>query len=366
MNYVGVMTGTSVDGLDLALIDPDISLRPTASYTAPFPNSLRTELIELASNGVNDIERLGAADVALGQFTAQTVNGFLADQSLKREEIRAIGNHGQTVRHAPNETYPFTLQIGDANVIAERTGIDVIADFRRRDIAAGGQGAPLVPDYHQRLFGKPDVARTILNIGGIANVSLLSTATDALTRGFDTGPGNALVDAWAKYCDVGPYDVNGDWARLGQLHKNLLGSLLRDPYYAKQPPKSTGKEHFNLEYIKSYLTEFADIEPANMQATLTELTAGTIVTAVKQHAPDCAEVIVCGGGRKNLFLMERLKALINPVRVWTSEDLDIDGDAIEAAAFGYLAWCFVNRRPGNVPTVTGATGPRVLGCLFPA
>ena len=366
MKYVGVMTGTSVDGLDLALIEPDSQIQPLVAETIAFPDRLRNSLVSLLTRGDDELKRLGAADVALGRFIAESVDQFLESVGCSKNQVRAIGSHGQTIHHAPNENYPFTIQIGDANVIAERTGLDVIADFRRRDMAAGGQGAPLVVDYHQALFGSQSVSRTILNIGGIANISLLPGKAESEIYGFDTGPGNALIDAWAQRNGQGQIDMNGEWARHGKIQDILLDILLQDHYYSITPPKSTGKEYFNLDYLENKLHQLPSLDPADVQATITELTAVTVAEATRLHAQMTEEIVVCGGGRRNTFLMERLKVNCKPTRLYVAEDFSLDGDAIEAAAFGYLAWCFINRRPGNVPTVTGAIGRRVLGSLFPA
>ena len=359
------MTGTSVDGLDLALLDLPNDLRPHGATTLKLPNQLREELLALAIPGSNEIERLGNADIELGEFIAQAILEFLRKHQIATSEVQAIGSHGQTVRHHPDATHPFTLQIGNGHTIAEQTGIDVIADFRPRDIAADGQGAPLVPIYHQKLFQHQQINRVVVNIGGIANLTILNSQEESVT-GFDTGPGNAMLDAWSQHCRQEPFDFNGDWANSGTVDEELLNRFLSDAYYLMPPPKSTGKERFNLQYVREALTSSPSKAAADVQATLLELTARTITDAIHKHAKQCQEIIVCGGGRLNSLLMARL-TLLNPERtVQTSEELGIDGDAIEAAAFAYLAWLFLERRPGNVPSVTGAKGPRLLGSLYPA
>lgn len=365
MLFVGVMTGTSVDGLDLALLDLPSNLKPQAFTTVPFASSLRERLLALSSPHNDEIFQMGEAHVELGHFIASTCLKFIAEQGTSTSEIRAIGSHGQTIRHHPNSEYPFSTQIGNGHVIAENTGIDVIADFRGRDIAAGGQGAPLVPSYHRALFGSGARFRVVVNIGGIANVTILSPE-DSSYNGFDTGPGNALLDAWVQECRNKPYDVKGSWARSGKLHKPLLDQLLSDPFYEATPPKSTGKERFNLSYLHGFTIDHPSVSPRDVQATLVELTAQSITSAIDEHASTCSEVVICGGGRLNEYLMFRLAAL-NPQRViQPSEALGVNGDAIEAAAFAYLAWQFIERLPGNQPNVTGAEGLRVLGCLYPA
>ena len=365
MLFVGVMTGTSVDGLDLALLNPNKDLRPIAAQTTPIPAALRQRLIALATPGADEITRMGEAHVQLGELIAVAVLSFLRQHGIEPNDIRAIGSHGQTIRHHPNTEHPFSIQIGDGNVIAERSGIDVIADFRGRDLAGGGQGAPLVPIYHQEVFGGERVKRAVINIGGIANVSILSP-TAAPPRGFDTGPGNALLDVWIRRCRSQSFDADGAWARGGRINGAFLESLLQDPFYRMSPPKSTGKEQFNLLYVERHRQHFSSVKDVDVQTTLVELTALTIITAVEQFAPECEEIVVCGGGRRNGYLMSRISALSLSRHVAGSEALGVDGDAIEAAAFAYLAWRFVHRLPGNVPTVTGASRPLVLGCLYPA
>lgn len=363
MLFVGVMTGTSVDGLDLALLDLPNNLRPQAASTTPFPPTLRERLIALTSPSRDEVTRMGAAHVQLGDFIASACLDFLAKHNINASKVRAIGSHGQTIRHHPTSNYPYSVQIGSGHVIAERTGIDVVADFRGRDIAAGGQGAPLVPRYHDSLFRDRNLSRVVLNIGGIANVSILDPES-SVSRGFDTGPGNALLDSWAQVCLDEPYDLDGTWAQSGNIYEPLLRQLLSDPFYEKPPPKSTGKEHFNLHYLQKFVT--ATDTQADVQATLVELTAKTVTSAIDQYAAASTDVVVCGGGRLNDYLMTRLQSL-NPARaIRPSESLDIDGDAIEAAAFAYLAWQFIERLPGNEPAVTGADGLRVLGSLYPA
>ena len=365
MLFVGVMTGTSVDGLDLALLDLPTDLTPRSARTSPFPPSLRERLIALGSSGTDEIVRMGEAHVELGDFIAASCLAFITELGLEPNEIRAIGSHGQTIRHHPNANFPFSIQIGSGHVIAEKTGIDVVADFRSRDVAAGGQGAPLVPSYHDALFRDNELTRVIVNIGGIANVSILSPEGSA-AKGFDTGPGNALLDAWIQECREIPFDEEGSWAKSGAIHEPLLSELLSDPYYERLPPKSTGKEYFNLPYLYRHIASFPNIAQEDVQATLVEVTTQTITSAIERHAAQCTDVVVCGGGRLNDHLMLRLKSLNMKRAIHTSESLGIDGDAIEAAAFAYLAWQFIERLPGNQPDVTGADGLRVLGCLYPA
>ena len=365
MWFVGVMTGTSIDGLDLALLDLPSDLTPKAACTVPLPDDLRENLRRLANPAYNDVDTLGETDVELGRFIAQACVDFIKGNGLQTTDINAIGSHGQTIRHKPEGLTTFTLQIGNGHVIAEEAAIDVIADFRGRDMAVGGEGAPLVPIYHNALFHSPDKARVVVNIGGIANITVLSDHESQLL-GFDTGPGNALLDAWIQDCRDEPYDKDGTWASRGEIHGPLLTHLLDDPYYLREPPKSTGKERFNLAYLKEKLERVPQCKVEDVQSTLVELTAMTITDAINAYVADCNEVVICGGGRLNQYLMTRLKTLNENRYVSESENFDVDGDSIEASAFAYLAWRFRQRLPGNVPSVTGASHARVLGCLYPA
>jgi anhydro-N-acetylmuramic acid kinase len=363
--FVGAISGTSVDGLDLALLEiDDLNLRILAGHTAPLPDGLRSQLLRLGRTGEDDLDAYGAADVALGRFIGDEVLRFLASQGIDPKAVTAIGSHGQTVRHRPTGPVPFTLQIGDPNTIAELTGIDTVADFRRRDMAADGQGAPLVPPFHQALFGSSTEDRAVLNIGGIANLTLLPAGAARPVTGFDTGPGNGLMDAWtAEHLDT-PFDADGAWGDTGTVDRALLDVLLADPFFDAAPPKSTGREYFNLAWLRQRLgakTRRAE----DVQATLRALTATAIAAGLSRWCPVAREVIVCGGGRRNHALMEELRERTGrPVQ--PAEAYGADGDIIEAAAFAWLAWRTVNGLPGNEAAVTGARGPRVLGAIYRA
>jgi len=361
--YLGTISGTSVDGLDLALLDLSDGIRFVATGTEPFPEDLRSSLLNLGQPGEDDLDKVGALDAELGQFIGDSINRFLLDRNLNATEIRAIGSHGQTVRHRPDLPVPFTWQIGDPNRIAEICRITTVADFRRRDMAAGGQGAPLVPLFHEALFRTTDESRVVVNIGGIGNLTVLDRNPSVPVSGFDTGPGNALMDAWCESNSGSPFDSDGDWARSGSLSDSLLEALCWDPYLAKPPPKSTGREYFNLDWLDQYTPH--EQSPVDIQRTLLEYTATTIIDAVDEWASPCERLIICGGGRRNGFLMSRLKAL-GGMPVDTSEDHGFDGDAIEAAAFAWLAARRMASEPGNASAVTGARGARILGALYPA
>lgn len=374
--YVGSISGTSVDGLDLALLTVGSDARPAAAdthteevrirfgpaATVPFPAPLRAALLALGQPGADDLDRIGQADAELGRFIGEAINAFLAQHAVAAADVSAIGSHGQTIRHRPDLPAPFTWQIGDPNQIAEQTGITTVADFRRRDMAAGGQGAPLVPAFHEALFRRQDESRVIANIGGIANITHLCADPMRPVTGFDTGPGNALLDAWCAAHTGRPMDVDGTWARSGTLVNPLLEALLGEPYLAEPPPKSTGRESFNLAWLERY--EPAAHAPEDVQRTLLEYTAISLIEAIARWAMPAERLVVCGGGRRNGFLMERLAELTSmPVEV--SELLGYDGDAMEAAAFAWLASRRLAALPGNAPDVTGADGLRVLGAIYP-
>lgn len=357
--FVGTITGTSMDGLDIAMLDIQPgTIQVLAARTAPLPKRLRETLKGLAHAHLDDeIEALGEADTELGRFTGDCIMDFLRQQAISPRDVAAIGSHGQTVRHRPGGGAPFTLQIGDPNRIAERTGITTVADFRRRDMAAGGQGAPLVPPFHQALFGSSTERRTIVNIGGIANITVL-TPNEA-PRGHDTGPGNALLDAWCELHTGEPYDADGRWARSGTVSDELLQRLLADPFLSLPPPKSTGKEHYNLAWLQQHL-DGIDLASEDVEATLVAFTAQTIARDIPG---DTGSTFVCGGGRLNGALMGELaQRLAMPVA--PTEALGADGDAIEAAAFAWLAYRRINGLPGNAPAVTGAAAERVLGAIY--
>ena len=381
--YLGCITGTSVDGLDLALLrlHPQAhgsEIETCAYATVDIPTALRQELLALGQPGDNEIDRLGSADAALGIFIAEQINLFLAQQKVTAAEVTAIGSHGQTVRHRPSTnnriSQPFTLQIGDPNQIAEHTGITTVADFRRRDMAAGGEGAPLVPLFHQALLGNSNQAQALLNIGGLANLTGIpeTTQSNQMLVGFDTGPGNGLMDAWIMRHQQQAYDSNGAWAAQGQVNQPLLKRLLSDPYFDRKPPKSTGKEYFNLPWLERQLVQANKttdgLAPQDVQATLLELTACSVARALRDLENRYERVLVCGGGRLNGQLMHRLGELlaVQHIAVGTTDAIGVDGDSLEAAAFAWLACQTIAGLPGNDPSVTGAAGSRVLGAIYPA
>jgi anhydro-N-acetylmuramic acid kinase len=363
--YIGLMSGTSVDGIDTALVDfsgnlPRLVATHYTAYTAP----VRDLILGLCQSGDNEIERLGELDVMLGKLFAVAANALLEKEALSPNAIKAIGSHGQTVRHQPHNTHGFTLQIGDPNIIANDTGITTVADFRRKDLACGGQGAPLVPAFHQQMFSSPEVDRAIVNIGGIANVTLLPKNKSNAIIGFDTGPGNTLIDAWVQRHQHTNHDENGQWARAGTVNKPLLDHLLADPYFILSAPKSTGREYFNLVWLEKKLSTFKNISAIDVQTTLVELTARTILMSIQTHQAN-SELLICGGGVHNTFLMKRIKELAgNTYTINTTSHHGIDPDWVEAAAFAWLARQTMNQLPGNLPSVTGASKTAILGGIY--
>lgn len=369
--YIGLMSGTSLDGADgvLAEIPDDYvggALTLRAFTHMPFPSGLRVDLLALQALGANEIEREAQAAIALAYCYADCVSWLLSQAGVGRDEVRAIGAHGQTIRHRPE--LGFTRQTGNPALLAELAGIDVVADFRSRDIAAGGQGAPLVPAFHQAVFGKAGETRVVVNIGGIANVSVLRA--DGSVTGFDTGPGNVLMDSWVARHRGELYDADGMWAAGGKPDLALLAAWLNEPYFALLPPKSTGRDLFHIDWLDASLAARSGIVSQDVQATLALLTAATIADAIAAHAPDVAAVFVCGGGAYNAHLMQMLHAALDrrglTARLDTTLALGIAPNQVEALAFAWLAQRFCLRLPGNLPAVTGARGGRVLGALYPA
>jgi anhydro-N-acetylmuramic acid kinase len=360
--YLGVMSGTSLDGLDIALIEQEQHTRLLATHYIPMPASLRQDLLDLCASGPDEIARAALAEAQWVRLAAQGIERLLAAQNLEPSDIRAIGSHGQTIRHEPARG--FTVQIGNPALLAELTGICVVSDFRRRDVAAGGQGAPLVPAFHEALFEHQGERLAVLNVGGFSNLSLIEQ--DKPVSGFDCGPGNVLLDAWIHEKQGQGYDANGAWAASGQINTSLLAALLSDPFFAGTGPKSTGREVFNLPWLKHHLATLPLIADANVQATLLELTAHSIVSSLQTAQVDTQALLVCGGGAHNGTLMARLAALLPGARVSSTAALGIDPDWVEAMAFAWLAHCCLQGIPGNRPSVTGARGLRVLGAIYPA
>ena len=374
--YIGLMSGTSLDGVDGVLLElarsPEAAqesrhssashLRVRSHAHQVFPGQLRTDLLVLTQSCPDEIHQAQRAAIELVDIYAQVVTKLLSQEALTPSAVRAIGAHGQTVRHRPDRGY--SVQINAPALLAERTGIAVVADFRSRDIAAGGQGAPLVPAFHHAAFWHPGEALAVLNLGGIANLTLIDHAGS--TIGFDCGPANTLLDGWVQKHLGSTFDASGRWAAGGDVSAGLLDDLLTEPYFAALPPKSTGQELFNLAWLQRALASHAALQPQDVQATLAELTATTVARDLRRHLPQARSLLVCGGGAENADLVQRLRRLVPGVDVMSSAARGMPPQQVEAAAFAWLAAQTLAGLPGNIPAVTGAAGPRVLGAVYAA
>ncbi|HEN8712058.1 TPA: anhydro-N-acetylmuramic acid kinase [Pseudomonas putida] len=360
--YLGVMSGTSLDGLDIALIEQGEQLELLATHYLPMPAELRQQLLALCASGPDEIARAALAENRWASLAAEGIQQLLKKQGLPADAIRAIGSHGQTIRHEPARG--FTVQIGNPALLAELTGITVVADFRRRDVAAGGQGAPLVPAFHETLFGRLGQRLAVLNVGGFSNLSLIEH--DKPVHGFDCGPGNVLLDAWIERKRGQAYDADGAWAASGVVQTDLLNALLSDPFFAGSGPKSTGREVFNLSWLDGHLACMPRYRDEDVQATLLELTARSIIESLRDAQQGTEALLVCGGGARNGALMARLDALLPDARVTSTQAYGVDPDWVEGMAFAWLAHCCLERIAANRPSVTAAKGLRVLGAIYPA
>jgi anhydro-N-acetylmuramic acid kinase len=369
--YIGLMSGTSMDGVDAVLVDfSDNKPRVVQHASTPLGPDLRTEFLALNTSGADELHRAALAANALVRLYASLVQELLSSSRVSKSEVLAIGAHGQTVRHRPQcfDGVGYTLQLNSPALLAELSGIDVIADFRSRDVAAGGQGAPLVPAFHLEMFGHPGQTIAVLNIGGISNLSVLDARgpAHATVTGFDCGPGNALMDYWCQRHTGHNFDAAGAWAATGQVVPALLEQLAGDPFFALPPPKSTGRDLFNPKWLVDKLGHFPQVPAQDVQATLTELTAMTCCATVEQFAPDCKTLIVCGGGALNALLMHRLDCRLPSVHVQSSAAHSLPPQQVEAAAFAWLARKTMRRETGNLRAVTGARAERILGAIYPA
>ncbi len=385
--YIGLMSGTSLDGVDGVLVDfCGAHLHVLAHVNAPLSTALTEELLALNSPGTNELHRAALAANALVRVYAHVVAQLLDLADIERSAVEAIGAHGQTVRHQPQsfDGTGYTLQLNNPALLAELTGLDVVADFRSRDVAAGGQGAPLVPAFHQSAFGQADQTLAVLNLGGMSNLTVLgpcpateppAVALDADppscfhshdVLGFDCGPGNALMDTWCLQHIGQAFDADGAWAAAGRVHGELLAALLDEPYFAQSAPKSTGRDLFNSGWLTWKLEKFSSVAPVDVQATLTELTASVCATCVKRYGPESSTLIVCGGGAFNSHLMARLQALLPRLKVISSQARGLPPLQVEAAAFAWLARNTLLRKTSSLQEVTGASGARILGAIYPA
>jgi len=374
-HFIGLMSGTSLDGADgvLARIDDTGHLSVLAHAFVPFDATFRSELLSLNSSGPDELHRSALVGNHIARSYAEVVTALLQRTGLETSEISAIGAHGQTVRHRPLEfdadvarhqaAVGYTLQLINPALLAELTQIDVVADFRNRDLAAGGQGAPLVPAFHQGVFSQPGHCVAVLNIGGIANLSVLKA--DGSVLGWDCGPGNALMDFWCTRHTGQAFDRDGAWAMTGRLHSELLRSMASDPFLHKPPPKSTGRDLFNPAWLEQHLALFEDLQPADVQTTLCTFTAFACSQDLMRYAPQARQLVVCGGGALNGELMRQMKMHLPDVPVLNSEALGLPPLQVEAAAFAWLAFKTTRRETSSLPSVTGARGARVLGAIYP-
>ena len=365
--YAGLMSGTSMDGIDAVLVEfNEAQLKLIASHSQPIPASLKTKLSLLSLNSESaTIDMLGEADAELGDLFAEAINELLSNAGVQANQVRGIGSHGQTIRHRPDLPSRFTMQIGDANKISYKTGITTVADFRRKDMAANGEGAPLAPAFHRQVFHSDNENRAVLNIGGISNLSYLPKDNTQACFGFDCGPGNILMDAWIQQHQQQAFDKNGEWAASVSADKNFVSKLMNDPFIQQQPPKSTGKEHYNLDWLEQQ-ENLKQLSAAQVQASLCQFTCDSITDAVKNYMPELNRLIVCGGGAHNAHLMSLLSSSLPEIKIESSEIHGIHPDWVEAIAFAWLASKTLNKKSGNLPAVTGADKPVILGAIYPA
>lgn len=366
--YIGLMSGTSMDGIDAGLFDiRDGRCKTVATHSSPYPQDLQARLLAASRNPERlTIDEIGELDTWAGRAFARAAEELILHSKADRSRIRAIGSHGQTLRHRPRADLPFTMQIGDANIIAATTGVTTVADFRRRDLALGGEGAPLATAFHRQFLAGAKEARVVLNIGGIANITVLP-AGDGRVSGFDTGPGNTLLDAWIRAKRNLPCDRDGEWAKSGQSDQALLAQLLDDPYFVSPPPKSTGFEYFNLRWLEDRMGSSRSrraVKDEDVQATLVALTVATIADAVRAHAPETRRVLVCGGGVNNPQLMHGLSGALPEARIESTASLGVAPGWVEAATFAWLAQRRLDGLAGNLPSVTGASAEAVLGAVY--
>jgi anhydro-N-acetylmuramic acid kinase len=363
--YIGLISGTSLDGIDAVLVHFE-NEQPTVleSICLDISSTLKDEIKSLITPTTNEINRLMALDVQLGKNFAKAVQQLITKAKIKKQDIVAIGSHGQTIRHLPSAEHATTLQIADPNIIAEVTGITTVADFRRRDMAAGGQGAPLVPAFHEQIFRNAKKNRVILNLGGIANITLLPEDKNKPIIGFDTGTANTLMNHWIQQQQNKSFDESGKWAASGIKNEDFLKELLNDDYFKLTPPKSTGTEYFNPAWLTKKLSAFPFLAAEDVQASLSAFTATTIKDAINEYANEAEEIIVCGGGVHNDFLLQQLKTFLPNIEINSSEKYNLDPNYIEATAFAWLAKQTMNHKVGNLPEVTGASRPVILGGVY--
>ncbi|WP_329604951.1 anhydro-N-acetylmuramic acid kinase [Spartinivicinus ruber] len=361
--YIGIISGTSMDAVDAAIVCFDPEFKLVATQEIPIGEQLKQQIAQLADSSLIRIKDLAQIDIELGLLFAQASLSLIEKCQIPCKQIKAIGCHGQTIRHYPE--LGFSWQIGDPNIIAEKTSITTVADFRRRDLAAGGEGAPLVPAFHASIFRNYQTDRVIANLGGIANITTLPKDNSQPVLGFDTGPANGLCDLWVKKHLDQSYDKSGNWASKGKVNLPLLESMLTEKYFQQPPPKSTGRELFNLEWLEQHLKGYHDVTANDVQTTLVELTAISLTQAITSYGFKTGELYLCGGGAFNEYLTCRIKHHLPSYLVTTTEKLGLNPAWVEAAAFAWLAKQALTKQPGNLSTVTNAAGPRVLGAIYP-
>ena len=361
--YIGVMSGTSVDAVDVVIISlNDNSQQMIGSYSQAFDAQVREDILSLCQPGHDEIERLGKLNTQLGIFYGESVNKCLSENHIDASEIKAIGLHGQTIRHRPNQSLPFTLQAGDPSIVVHLTGILTVADFRRRDMAAGGQGAPLAPAFHEAFFSHPQETRAIVNAGGLSNISILEPG--AAVMGYDCGPGNCLMDGWISRQQGLPFDKGGEWAGQHTPDQSLLDHLLAHPFFKRPPPKSTGREEFNMPWLDSILDDFPDLTAGVVQSTLLDLTARSIADSIAQHPKNIDAIYLCGGGAYNRELIRRL-ASMTQCNVGSTSLLGIEPQWVECCGFAWLAKNALHTQPTKLQSVTGANEATTLGAIYP-
>ena len=366
LSFIGVMSGSSLDGIDVALTEiTDDYCKIVATHFQAYSAEIKQSLLALHFPSENELEKSALMANQLASLYAQAINSLLSNNQLSSKDVTAVGCHGQTIRHQPrlNDTVGYTVQLGNHALLAELTNITVVGDFRSRDIAAGGQGAPLVPAFHKDVFAHPDKNRAIVNIGGIANITYLARNGDVF--GFDSGPGNLLLDHWVKNSLGQEYDADGAWAATGVINQTLLSHMLADSYFALPPPKSTGRDHFNQAWLTRHIAQL-DCQPQDIAHTLVALTSQTIDEAIHQYCPEVDEVYLCGGGAHNRLLRDSIAASLNPIALSTTDQLGVNVDWVEAGAFAWLARQTMHNKTSNLPAATGAHGSRVLGAIYPA
>jgi anhydro-N-acetylmuramic acid kinase len=362
--YIGIMSGTSVDAIDLALVEfKENNLKMHAHYTANFPKDLQNEIINLISTFETNLDKLGTIDHRLGVEYAKAVNTLIENSTFCHKDIKAIACHGQTIFHKPIAKYPFTSQIGDGTIIASRTGIKTINDFRRMDVAVGGEGAPLTPAFHNEFLYSEKENRAILNLGGISNITVLNK-DESKVVGYDIGPANCLIDLWIQKIKGEQYDKDGNWAKSGNINQTLLNSFLEEEYFTKKFPKSTGKELFNKKWLTPHLNKFYDINETDIHSTITELTAISITNQIKNYHQEIDSLYLCGGGAYNCYLKERMQTHLPNVRIGITDELNIPSQWVEAIAFAWLGMKRFKNEPSNLPSVTGAKRKVLLGNII--